>query len=624
VKPGEPHAADPEILFRMMRALEHRGPDDEGSFVSEGAFLGHRRLSIIDLEAGRQPIANEDGRIRVVFNGEIYNHKDLRRDLEARGHRFESRTDGEVLPHLWEQEREAMLGRLNGMFAFALWDGRDRSLILARDRMGKKPLFWGVFDGELVFASELRALLRHPSVPREVEPAALYRFLTLDYVPTPHAILVGVRKVMPGGYVQVKDGIATEGRFTDIRVPSSPLRLPPKEAAQLVHSTLSQAVIRRLESDVPLGVFLSGGLDSVAVTAAFCDHVPPSEVQTFTLGFDEPSFDESDYAGRVAAHLGTRHHCKVVSVDDAAVAAREVTAIADEPLGDPSLVPTWLLSRFARENVTVVLSGDGGDELFYGYPTFLSDPFASVVSAVLPGFALDRVLPWLAGLIPVSDRDMSLDFKVSRFVRGLPYGRFDRHLAWIGGFTPAGALEVLHPDASAGLAGLPAFPDSRAWLERTEGWPDAKALAYLYCRLYLQDGVLAKVDRASMAVGLEVRSPFLDPEMVRLAFALPADLSLGPWQTKKLVRSMLAGRIPPGILRRPKKGFGMPVSRWLRTGLKTLLDEHLDPRKLAREGVFRPEVVSRLVAEHLSGKFNHRKELWNLLVFEMWLSRYLL
>ncbi len=569
-------------------------------------------------------MASEDGRVVVVFNGEIYNHKDMRRDLEARGHGFRTRADTEVLVHLWEEEGEAMLPRLNGMFALALWDRRDRTLLLARDRMGKKPLYWGEFSGEFVFASELRPLLCHPAVPREVDPDALYRFLTLDYVPTPHCMVRGLRKVRSGGYVLVRGGQAREGTFADIPIPDATETWDADEAARRVFQTLVTATGRRLESDVPLGVFLSGGLDSTAVLAAMAEHVPASRIRTFTIGFDEPSYDESGPARAVASCFGTEHHERTLKADDALALVRECCAVADEPLGDYSLIPTHLLARFAREHVTVALSGDGGDELFYGYPTFAVHGLAQRLARILPRIARERVVPGLLDWLPPSEADWGLEYRLKRLARGLKYGPYERHFAWIGGLDPALARLVMHPDLRAGLSDDAAYPDVQEVLRGLPDVQDGRALAYLYARLYLRDGVLVKVDRASMAVGLEVRSPFLDPDMVALAFSLPPKLSLRGLTTKALVRRALKGRVPDAILKRPKKGFGMPLARWLRTDLKPLLLETLSPRRLEREGFLDPKTVSALVEAHLSGRANLRKELFNLMVFEMWLSRYIL
>ncbi len=625
VRPGTSEPVDGEVLRRMTRTLAHRGPDDEGFFEGDGAFLGHRRLSVIDLEGGSQPMASEDGMVLVVFNGEVYNHKDLRRDLEGRGHAFRTRADTEVLVHLWEDEAQAMLPRLNGMFAFALWDRRDRTLLLARDRMGKKPLYWGEFSGEFVFASELRALLQHPLVSREVNADALYSFLTLDYVPTPRCILRGLHKVPGGGYVLIRDGEVREGTYADIPVPGEVVRPGPDEAARRVFDALVAATGRRLESDVPLGVFLSGGLDSTAVVAAMAEHVPAADIRTFTIGFDDPTYDESGSARVVAERFGTEHHERILTGQDAVALVRDCAGVADEPLGDYSLIPTHLLARFAREHVTVALSGDGGDEMFYGYPTFAAHRLANRIARLVPRVARERWLPGLVDWLPPSDADWSLEYRLKRLARGLRHGPFVRHFAWIGGLDPALARSVMHPELRVRLAGGAPYPDVDAVVGRAPGQPDdLRTLAYLYARLYLQDGVLVKVDRASMAVGLEVRSPFLDPDMVALAFSLDPALSLRGFTTKALLRRALKGRVPDVILKRPKKGFGMPLARWLRTDLKPLMLELLNPRRLAREGFLDAPAVQTLVEAHLSGKANLRKELFNLMVFEMWLSRYLL
>lgn len=615
-------AIDDRILDRMASTLAHRGPDDAGTWSGDGAYLGHRRLSIIDVAGGRQPLFSEDGRVVVVVNGEIYNHHDLRDDLRSRGHRFATRSDGEVLVHLWEDEGVAMLPRLQGMFAFALWDARDRTLLLARDRMGKKPLFWGMFGGEAVFGSGVRALLAHPEVPRRIDRDALYRYLTMDFVPAPRTMLAGIRKVMPGGYVIVREGRATEGRYHDLLHAPRPPVGNESDAAAGIWETLVASTRRRLESEVPLGVFLSGGLDSTAVLAAMAQDRDPATIRTFTIGFDDPSYDESEPARAVARHLGTDHHERILDGTQAIQGVRSVAELADDPLADASLIPTHLLSRFAREHVTVALSGDGGDELFYGYPTFLADGPGRLAAAVLPRRVRERLLPLAASWLPASERNMSLRFQVERFARGLRHERFHRHFAWLGSFAPDAALSLMVPDAAVEPRRDDPFPDVDAWAASCAGWPAMTTLSALYARLYMADGVLVKVDRASMGVALEVRSPFLDTQMVDLALSLPASWSLHGRTTKALVRRMLRGRVPDRILDRPKKGFGIPLARWLRTDLKPLLLEHLSGPRLAREGLIRPQAVASLVEAHLSGRSDHRKELYNLLVLELWLSRW--
>lgn len=618
------HPIDRHILERMTRAIAHRGPNDEGFFVEDGVCLGHRRLSIIDLGGGHQPITNEDGSIVVVFNGEIYNYRKLKTELESKGHVFQTRSDTEVLVHLWEDLGEAFPARLEGMFAIAIWDKIKRTLFLARDRMGKKPLFYGQFGNELVFGSELRAMLAHPAVPHDFDREALYRYLTLDYVPTPFSMIRGVRKVAPGGSVVFANGETRTGRYHDIEwSPESALVIGRDEASDLVWRTLVDTTKDRLESEVPLGVFLSGGLDSTAVLAAMAQVRDPATIDTFTIGFSDPSYDESDHARLVADHFGTRHHEKILHQDEAADLVRDIAGIADEPLADYSILPTYLLSRFAKQYVTVALSGDGGDELFYGYETFKHDAMARMVHAVSPRGFRSRLYPWLVGLLPTGDRDMSLDYKADRFVRGLRYGRFDRHFAWVGGTDPAVARQLLRPilgDSTIADGGA-WFPDVTSYLPHCRNWPDFKTLSYLYTRLYMQDGVLAKVDRASMAVALEVRSPLLDARMVDLAFALPVEHSLSGGTSKAVMRRMLARKVPESILKRPKKGFGIPLAQWLRDDIRPLVNEYLGPEKIRRDGIFDPKLVEGLIGDHMSGRHNRRKEIFAMLVFELWRAR---
>lgn len=618
IKPDLPDKVDEHIIKRMTRVLAHRGPDDEGIFHKDNVFLGHRRLAVIDLKTGHQPMTNEDGRVVVVFNGEIYNYKVLRDQLTSKGHSFRTRSDTEVLLHLWEEERVMGTGRLNGMFAYAIWDFRDRTLFLARDRMGKKPLYWTIISGEVIFASEIRALLVHPSVAKDIEPLGLYYFLTMDYIPSPLSILKGVKKVVPGGYVLIREGQVEEGVYTDIRFSEGLPLVNVRDAQALITDTMRRAVSRRLESEVPLGVFLSGGLDSTFVLLEMSRLMPPRKIKTFTIGFNEKSFDESQYARQVAQHLGTEHHEMLLTTKEAQRIIEHYPEICDEPLADYSIVPTYYLCKSAREEITVALSGDGGDELFYGYETFVAERFAHLVRH-LPLCLLKAIsdLP-----MPVSDRDLDFFYKTQRFFRGLSYGWPDYHFAWIGGFTPDEALQLLTFNLWD-IANEP-YPFIKPLLERCKDWPIMKMLSYLYCKTYLCDGVLAKVDRASMACGMEVRSPFLDPEIVKLAFALPSEYSLGLWTTKMLIRRALRGHVPERIVNRPKKGFGMPISKWIREDLRGIILEHLAWKRIKKEGFFIPDKVKNIVEEHMARKRNRRKEIFNLLIFELWMSKYIL
>jgi len=620
---GDRHSSDADsIIARMTESLAHRGPDEDGFFVGDGVRLGHRRLSIIDIAGGRQPLFSEDRGIAVVCNGEIYNHSELRAELLERGHRLSSGSDCEVIAHLWEDLGTAMLSRLDGMFAIALWDSRRHELLLARDRMGKKPLFWSATGGGVVFGSELRALLAHPDVPRRVCPDSLYRFLTLDYVPTPYSIIEGVFKVESGGWIlSGSDGI-TSGRFHELR-PGATFDGNEQDAAEAVWEELVRATGRRLESEVPLGVFLSGGLDSCSVLAAMCRHVDPSEISTFTIAFDDPSFDESEAARSVARHFGTRHHEHRLDGEQAVRLVGETASIADEPLADYSIIPTALLARFAKEHISVALSGDGGDELFYGYETFKADRLARIATRLLPGFVTDRILPAAASAIPVTDRNMGLDYKVDRMSRGLRYDRFGRHLAWVGGFNPrsvrggGGVLNKSTSDAMS-IGEEDWWPDVARVLAGTEHMDPFKRLAIMYMRLYLQDGVLVKVDRASMNCALEVRSPFLDTAMVKLALSMPASLNLHGGATKAVIRRMIRGRVPERIVSAPKKGFGVPVAAWLRSDLRPMIDRLLSREYLARQDIFNPSAVEAMVRSHMERRHNFRKELFSLLIFQLW------
>lgn len=627
-KDGSCSNDDDRVLARMMDSIRHRGPDDEGFHVDNGAFLGHRRLSIIDVAGGRQPLFSENGDIAVVCNGEIYNHHRLRKQLAAEGHVLRTGSDCEVIAHLWESRGPSMLSLLDGMFALALWDSNRRQLLLARDRMGKKPLFWAPSVNGVVFGSELRSLMAHPDVSRTVSPESLYRYLSLDFVPTPRSMLQGVFKVEPGGFIICDAEGNTDGRYHELAPADDVTVDKADDAAEQIWTGLVDATCRRLESEVGLGVFLSGGLDSCAVLAAMASRVDPSTISTFTIGFDDPSFDESAPARATAKFFKTRHHEKILSGREALDLVTEIADITDEPLADYSILPTTLLSRFARQEISVALSGDGGDELFYGYETFAADRMARLARQLLPDFAIRRTLPFLARAIPVTDRNMGLDYKVDRMLRGLKYDRFERHPAWTGGFDPptlTAADGVLSPATVSALehAKNDWWPDVARVLSGSESLDPMKRLAIMYMRLYLLDGVLVKVDRASMSTALEVRSPFLDTRMVEVALALPPELNTGRVRSKAVIRKMLENRVPSQITGLPKKGFGVPVAAWLRTDLKPLVDHYLGRDHLKRQAIFNPEAVRRIVDSHMSKRHNYRKELFSLLVFQLWHERWI-
>ncbi len=610
---------DRDALRRMTAALRHRGPDDEGFHVDERGDgvtvgLGFRRLSIIDLVSGNQPIGNEDGSIQLVFNGEIYNYPELRAELESRGHRFATNTDTEVIVHLYEERGAHCVDRLNGMFAIALWDQKRRELVLARDRFGKKPLYYADLGGSLLFGSELKALLEHPLCPRELDFDALSRYLALEYVPAPYSIFAGVRK-LPGGHVlRWRDGGISIEQYWDLRLdPDSPPR-SDDEYIEEFRTLLRAAVRRRLMSDVPLGAFLSGGIDSSSVVAMMVDCVPASSVKTFSIGFAERSFDESAHARRVAAHFGTDHHEDVLTPGTMLELLPNVVDWLDEPFGDASILPTYLLSRFTRQHVTVALGGDGGDELLAGYPTFPADRFARFYR--VPRLLHGNVIVPLVDRLPVSTANFSFDFKLKRFLRAAASGEDVRHPVWLGSFTPG--------EQAALLTSPPGDPFAEQRSVLAAGGEDRLGkLIYLYAKTYLQDDILVKVDRASMACSLEVRAPFLDVVLVEFLSRVPSSLKLRRLDTKHLLKRAMGDVLPPGIATRPKKGFGIPVAAWFKGELREALQDELSPDRIRRQGLFEPAEVQRLVSEHLSGRRDHRKALWTLFVFQLWHRRWL-
>ncbi len=626
-------------MRRMAASLRHRGPDADGFHLDRCAALAHRRLSILDLSGGGQPMAR-DGCV-IVFNGEAYEHPALREELERRGHAFTTRSDTEVVLRSYLEWGERFVERIHGMFALALWDARSRKLVLARDRLGKKPLYYALARGGawqprppsaqgaeegvsgLVFGSELKAFAAHGGVPRELEAEALVRYLAVEYVPAPRSIHRGIFK-LPAAHLAVLDerGLRLR-RYWELPAPLRAAAAPAEEesAGELLRR-LDGAVARRLVADVPVGVFLSGGVDSTAVAALAARHKRP--LATFAIGFDEGSFDESAWARAAAERVGSDHHVERLSGRACLDLVPEAVEVLDEPFADPSILPTLLLSRFVRRHVTVALAGDGGDELFAGYDTFLAH-LPAAWAARLPRSAL-AAAGALAARLPSSPRNMSLDFRLKQFLRGLGCEPSLRHQAWIGSFTPGELRHVLHPDlaplARAEVAWREVLDDA-AEAQREGVAPGSvdEALRFFLTR-YLADDILVKADRASMAASLEVRAPFLDTSVVEYALRLPWRQKLAPWRTKRLLKSALRGVVPDGILRRPKKGFGIPVAAWIRGPLRPLFEDLFSPGSLAASGVLAPKSARALLDRHLAGRADLRKPLWTLAMFLLWQRRW--
>src|SRR6266850_7222689 len=616
---GSPY--DPRaVVRRMVAALRHRGPDDEGEYLDEQAALGACRLSIVDLAGGRQPIGNETGTVHAVLNGEIYNFRELRARLQQRGHRFTTQSDTEVLVHAYEQDGEDFVADLDGMFALALWDGPARKLVLARDRMGEKPLYYYDGPGVFVFGSELRALLEHPDVPRELDLQSLSRYLVVEAVPAPHSILARIAKVPPAHTLVVSPGAKPQlARYWTL--PFAPDRsIGEVEWIERLRHQLDVSVRSRLGGDVPIGVFVSGGIDSGAVAALAARQTDAPPLQTFAVGFEAPSYDERRFARLVSARFGTEHHEIVFAAADALSLMERVGSLLDEPLVDASFLPKYALARAARGSVKVALSGDGGDELFCGYPTFLADSPARWLHAALPPPAR-RVAGWLADRMPASSAYGSIDFLLRQFVRSLPYPPEVRIQLQLGGLTASEQARLLAPGIRHAVKTFDPYAELTSDSERSAPRDPIERLIQHHARFYLADQTLVAMDRASMAAGLEVRAPFLDPALVELAATMPSSLKLHEWRTKYILKNALRGVLPPSVVWRRKQGLGVPIAAWLRGPLRDVMASRL--AAVSRRGLVDPSAVTRLAAEHVDGRRDHRKILWALMMLDAWCDHYL-
>ncbi|MBA4123709.1 MAG: asparagine synthase (glutamine-hydrolyzing) [Acidobacteria bacterium] len=633
---SSPNEADEMLLRAMCAKIKHRGPDSEGVFLSESVALGMRRLSVIDLYTGAQPVFNEDRAISVVMNGEIYNFQELQKDLEQRGHKFFTHTDTEVLPHLYEEHGVLMVEKLNGMFAFALWDSRRKKLFMARDRFGEKPLYYGVFAGKLFFASELKALLAHADVETRINFQALRQYLAFDYVPAPLSIYQGIFKLPAAHSLTLENGEIRIERYWNLSFQKRQPTPSVEEAAEELRALLADATKMRFMSDVPLGVLLSGGVDSSSI-AAFAQQFSSQPVKTFSIGFDEASFDESHFARQVATHLGTEHYEDILSVDKAADLLPEIATWLDEPLADASILPTFLLSRFARSEVTVALGGDGGDEIFAGYPWYYAHKMAERYEKI-PRFLRQNFFESIVNNLPTGTKNMPFDFMAKRFIKALAnQDLVARHHSFFGSFTIS-EQENLLTDAVKSQNGADIYGEARRWLKTwdSDNLIDSgnaidsdnviERMLFLDMKFYLAENILTKIDRASMAVSLEVRSPFLDPRIAEFSASLPRDYKLNCNSAKFafgntgkfILKKAVAPLLPDSVTKRRKKGFVIPVAAWLKGKLNPLACDLLAPERIKKQGLFNPTFVNKLLTEHETGKANHFKTLWTLLIFQLW------
>lgn len=602
-------ALPPGVLTSGLDSLVHRGPDQQGRFVSGQISLGATRLSIVDLEGGDQPFLSPDKNVVVVFNGEIFNHHEIRAELEAQGFRFRTHCDTEVVLHAFLRWGSACFSRFRGMFAIAVWVQSEQRLLLARDRMGIKPLYYCLRDGEIHFGSELKCILTHPAVPRKVSLAGLNCFLSLNYVPGPHTLVDGIAKLMPDHVLEWRKGVCNIRSSSLAATTAPPASLD--EACEELDRLLTQSVREQLASDVPLGIWLSGGLDSSTVLH-YATHAHPGRLRTFSVTFQGRSFDESRHTREISRRYCTEHsEFDLGPSVDLANAIEQIAYYSDEPSADAGALPVWFLAQMSKRDVTVLLTGEGADELFAGYLTYRADRYSAAARRA-PALLRKAALA-CAGLLPVSDEKISFEYKVKRFLQGSLLAPELAHVFWNGTFSEAEKRSLfLYPDAEP-LAAIVADRSHGSGLQRSLNFDQ---------RYYLPDDILYKVDRISMAHSLEVRPPFLDPRIVDFANSLPDRFKLRGSESKYVLRRLMKDKLPNLTLQRPKIGFDIPIHDWFRGVLRPLLLDTLCEEAVSASKLFRWSAIDRLLREHLERRANWGYHLWGLTVLLIWMKRW--
>ncbi|MEW5858700.1 MAG: asparagine synthase (glutamine-hydrolyzing) [Cyanobacteriota bacterium] len=614
-------AAQPEIVKPMTDVIAHRGPDGEGIYTSGAVGLGHRRLAILDLSpAGKQPMSNEDGTVWVTFNGEIYNFGEIRRELSDRGHKFRSQTDTEVIVHAYEEWGTDCLKRFNGMFAFGLWDEKKRRLWLVRDRLGVKPLFYCHSSRFLLFGSEIKAILCHPGVERTIDYEALSYYLALNYTPAPYTLFASIRQLLPGHYLLVDaDGHVEDVEYWDV-VYSEEGNRSEQSYLEEFSALLEDSIRLRLVSDVPFGIFLSGGVDSSSV-AYWMSRQMQEPVKTFSIGFGESSFDELEYARLVAQTLQSEHYEQIVKADAATILPKLVWH-AEEPTADSSMVAVYYLAQMAREKVAMALSGDGADEILAGYETYQAY-YLLRLYRLLPSWLRKNAIAPLVDAIPVSDAKVTWDFKLKRFVVGSGLLPEDAHATWRMIFNAQGREPLLSPVSNYPGVKADVLDLYRAAFVKTNARHPLNRMLYVDTRLYLPNDMLVKVDRMTMAHGLESREPFLDYRLVEFAASVPPKLKLKHFRHKKyLLKASMREKLPAQILWRKKQGFNVPNARWIKKDLKPFITDCLSAKRIREIGVLDSKAVENLLHEHFEEKIDNSHQVWCLLTLSLWSQQF--
>ncbi len=617
-KDGAP--VDRELLARMNEAIHHRGPDEDGFYLNEGVGLAMRRLAIIDLKSGQQPIHNADRTAWIVYNGEIYNYRELRKDLESRGHRFYTDSDTEAIVHAYDEWGTDCPKYLRGMFALAIWDERNKSLFLARDRVGKKPLLYAEVNGKLVFGSEFMALLRHPEVSRDVNHEAIHHYLSFICVPAPLTAFAAIKKLPPGHWLLWKNGEVKIERYWQLDF-SHKISIGEEEAGERVVDLLRDAVRVRLMSEVPLGAFLSGGIDSSAVVALMAQE-SSEKVKTFSIGFEEQDFSELHHARRVAEHVGTDHHEFIVKPDAMEILPTLVEHYG-EPFADSSAIPSYYVSRETRKHVTVALNGDGGDECFAGYERYAGMNVAQRYVRLLPSAIRNGVIRNLANALPQAQSRKNPIRKAQRFFEAASLSPVQRYLRWISAFSEQAKQELYSDQFRNETAVWSTIGFIEPWFAQANGAGIVDASLLTDTMTYLPNDLLVKMDIASMTVSLEARSPFLDHHLMEFAASLPEHLKLRGMTTKYLLKQVLKRFVPEENLTRAKMGFGIPIGQWFRGSMQSFLRETVLSDKALSRGLFKRERVQQMVDHHVAGKVDHDQRLWSLLMLELWFERFI-